>query len=140
MNRHPGLFCLSRDYQHTQGPMPLPLSTLRHVPEDQVEWPNDGSWLYVACPECNRVFAYSKIDLLPSPPAGPHSDKFWLRISFRCAVENCGTPVQFHALVETTLTETTMTEWREKLANGYWKGAALCGHHIANNQRAKSSL
>jgi hypothetical protein len=113
-----------------QTPMPLPSATLPPVIKRQGWWPNESDWLYVACPECRQVSAY----IAPSIYHGqslPHGDKTWLCISFRCAVENCNTPVQFHILTEAVETLRTESELRAKLASGHWRGNAPCGHPIA---------
>ncbi len=59
------------------------------------------------------------------------ADKIFFCISLRCAVEDCNIPVQFHVLMDATITQTTESELREKLATGYWKGACQNGHPIA---------
>jgi len=132
------LWCPIDECPKQTQPMPLPVSTLQHKPLNPEEWPNDKELLYAACPDCRQVSAHLRFVLwnLPDFPSGPHADKSWLRISFRCAVEDCKTPVQFHTLVIPTA-EPARNEWREKLASGYWRGVSPCGHPIAitNDQK-----
>ena len=132
------LYCQLPPCGQMMQPIPLPLSTLQHKPLDQAAWPNDAQWLYAACPVCKQVSAHLKFDLcnFQDLQSRPHVDKDWLRISFRCAQQGCGTPMQFHVLWEPTVTQTTKNELREKLQNGYWTGVSPCGHpiSIANEQ------
>ena len=133
------VFCQFEDCPENKTPIPLPSPTPPPIEQHLGWWPNGSAWLFVGCPECRRISA-----LLTSQPvhfldsrSRPHADKFWLRISFRCAVEGCNTPVQFHVLEEPTISPTTKDEWHEKLSSGYWKGACPNGHRIATTTEQK---
>src|SRR6266446_5408780 len=112
-----------------------PLQITRH-PE---LWPTDGSRLWIACPACKLVSAHCFCETVgfPDDQIEFHRDKVWWSISFRCAVEGCNTPAQFHVLMGTTVTETIKNDVREKLGKGYWKGVLPCDHPISitNDQR-----
>src|SRR5260370_3071542 len=102
-------------------------------------WPHGKNWVYVACPECKLVYAYIGLESLQNQNTLP-VDKLWLRISFRCAVEDCKTPVQFHVLINSTVTEESENEWREKLRTGYWRCACPSGHPSAIVENQKVSF
>ncbi len=127
----PCLLCLSEQCRQQQTRIPLPFSFAQQLVVDPARWPTDYNPLYVACPECRRVSSHSHWVPFLYDQEQPHFDNVWLRISFRCAVEGCNTPIQFHVLVEPPVTETTKRELREQLANGYWTGVFPCGHSIA---------
>jgi len=118
---------------HSCSPIPLPFATLPPELKRQGWWPNGVDWLYVACPECRLISAHVGCSSYLHDDVAPvrHSDKRWLCISLRCAVEGCNTPVQFHVLEEPIVTLTTEREWHEKLSTGYWKGVCQNGHPIA---------
>src|SRR6266852_1138044 len=114
-------------------PIPLPFATLPPTVKRPRWWPTETDWLYVACPDCKLVSAHVGYSVrhFGDSQSVPQADKSWLCISFRCAVESCDTPVQFHILREHIESLTTEHELREKLATGYWKGACQNGHSIA---------
>jgi len=106
-----------------------PLQKERH-PE---VWPKDGTLLYLACPDCRLVSAHSdcKVVGFSDDQSKRHRGKVWLRLSFRCGVEGCNTPGEFHVLEDGTVTLTRKTELREKLNSGHWIGVLPCGHPIS---------
>ncbi len=59
-----------------------------------------------------------------------HEDQLLLRVSYLCAAQPCGVPVQFHFLHDTEITNNTQKELRDLLASGYWTGPSPCGHPI----------
>jgi hypothetical protein len=136
------LYCLSAECHHKTIPIPLPFATPPPTEQNLGWWPNRVDWLYVACPECRQISAYvtSSPVVFQDSKKRPHANKFWFCISFRCAVEGCNTPIQFHVLEEPTITQTTESEWRERLASGYWKGASPCGHPISITSGQKVSF
>jgi hypothetical protein len=127
----PCIHCTADGCRQKQTPIPLPFAMPEQSTSHSEAWPTDNNWLFVACPECRRVSPHVGFHPVQQDRSEPPGDKLWLRISFRCAVEGCNTPVQFHVLVDPTITETTRSEWHEKLGTGYWKGVSPCGHPIA---------
>jgi hypothetical protein len=125
--------------EHCSYRIVLPFPTPKSIAGRPDWWPNERDWLYLACPDCKQISAYigfrSAAPLASQKKA--HADELLWRISFRCAVEGCNTPVQFHVLAESTVTETTERELRAKLASGYWKGVSPCGHPIAITENQK---
>ncbi len=97
------------------------------------EWPEDGTFLYLACPECRHVSAHCHAYDAGFPESAHTLEKAWLRISFLCATQNCNTPKEFHVLMGTTVTQTTESELRAKLKAGYWTGVSPCDHPIYTN-------
>jgi hypothetical protein len=103
--------------------VPVPLQT----EPDPSLWPDDGRWLYLACPECILVFAYNRPGIAEFPPKG---DEAWMCISFRCKAATCNAPAEFHVLIDTGKGTAAESQAREQLATGYWTGALPCGHPI----------
>jgi len=133
MSAHPELYVLCMNQRCPHSRVEMPIRLLVPSPPDTKPnpnfWPNDGHFLYVACPECVHVFAYRQAGAAEfSQKKDP--GRMWMSISFRCATEGCNTPAEFHALLGTTVTQTANDELREKLASGYWKGVLQCGHPI----------
>ena len=138
------IYCMSPQCFRKRKPIPLPFPTPVPVVRDLEWWPNDKDWLYFACPECRLITAHLGIQVVQfqDPQSRPHADKLWLCISFRCAVEGCNTPVQFHVLADSTITQTTESELREKLSSGYWSGVSPCKHEtsITNDQKVRFEI
>jgi hypothetical protein len=126
------------------GQIVLPFPALESNSEDQDWWPNQREWLYIACPECRQVAAHIGCcnEVISRSQSELHKDKFLLRISFLCAGQSCGVPVQFHVLQDSTVTENTESELRELLASNYWRGLSPCGHpiNISGNQKVSFDL
>jgi hypothetical protein len=129
---------------HCRHQIVLPFPTPEPAPEDHDSWPNGRNWLYFACPQCRHIAAYAQCrnEVLPQNQAIPREDKVVIRVSFLCAGQSCGVPVQFHILEDATLTETTESELHDLLASGYWTGVGPCAHPIAivGNQRVSFDL
>jgi hypothetical protein len=105
-------------------PIPLRESTPQRRELDQDEWPNDGKKLYLACPDCNHVSVYNQAVLA----AVEIELREWLCIAYRCGLEDCNTPVEFHILTETTVQKTDILS---KLRSEYWTAVLPCGHPIS---------
>ena len=137
--------CPNSNCPFHSSPLSIQDATTRiQVPADPTRWPTKGLPLYVACPNCNLVSPHWKpmyrmfpiIDGQP-PRSSRHEGKFWLRMSFRCAVLDCKTPAEFHVLVEDPFNEATTNELRDRLHQGYWCGALPCGHPISATSSQK---
>ncbi|SRR5260370_3563280 len=114
-----------------RAPIRLLVANPQQTIGDLAEWPEDGTFLYLACPECRRVFVHCHAYQDDFPEESHNVEKAWLRISFRCAKENCRTPIEFHVLLETTVTQTTESELRTKLRTEHWTGVSPCDHPIS---------
>jgi hypothetical protein len=93
-------------------------------------WPMNDTELYLACPGCNVVSVHLYADVDDCPEDARKRHEAWIRISFRCAIENCGTPVEFHALRNTQVLRDTEFQLRERLRTEPWTGASPCEHPI----------
>lgn len=110
---------------HREGkPIPLRASTPQRKDLDQDEWPNDGNPLYVACPECRHVSVHRRVGLA----CMERESRAWLCIAFRCGLEGCNTPAEFHVLIEPTATKPDVLS---KLRNEYWTAVLPCSHPIS---------
>lgn len=105
-------------------PNPLPRDAAQGL------WPSDDQRLFLECPECRRVSVYGQGDAGPSI-FPDRENMVWISISFRCEVEGCNTPIEFHVLRDPIAPAETEIELRARLESGWWRGASPCGHPIA---------
>lgn len=125
--------CPTDGCRFQQEPIRLLISNPEQTKTNPNLWPSDGTWLYLACPECKRVsaYCYTQIAGFPDDQDDFQTDTAWLRISFRCAEEGCNTPAELHVQIDTIQTQRTRPRLLDRLRTGYWSGTLQCGHPIA---------
>ena len=103
------------------------------IAADPKAWPTDGTELFLECPSCNQVSVHSQAYSRDFPEDTCNLQKAWawFRISFRCAIEGCDTPVEFHVLRASEGKRRTEVELYDKLRTTPWIGASRCHHPIA---------
>jgi hypothetical protein len=127
------VYCPNNECEFHQKPILLPASTLPQTVDDPKGWPEDGTYLYLACPACRRVSAHfhgEPIDLPEASQSEFRKDTDWLRVNYVCGVEHCKSPAEFRVLVRKGEDKSIRSELLDKLRLGHWTGNLPCGHPI----------
>jgi hypothetical protein len=140
MPQHLYVNCPDQKCQFHLKPIWLLVANPLQITVDPAVWPEDGRFLFVACPECRHVSAHLQA-YEGDPPEGDRSaQQPWLGIFFLCAIPGCRSPAEFLVRMDATVTQTTEPELREKLATGYWTGVSACEHPISTRDVPKDGF
>src|SRR5205085_9765360 len=102
MPNSPYVLCSAADCVYRMQPIVLPLSNPPENDPRQLLWP-PGDWLaYLACPGCEQMLLHNADDVrwkeLSMQDRSLQAGKRWFLIAYKCAIENCGTLIEFHVL------------------------------------------
>jgi|SRR5882724_2031842 len=133
MPNHPCILCDKGCVHYTQ-PIWLPLTIPPKIDPHQLLWPLGDWYAFLECPSCGRVLRRSAKDVrweeMPMSAQTSLKDQRWFLVAYECAIENCGTPIEFHVLRDATVRKKTEFEISQKLQTEPWTGASPCGHTI----------
>jgi hypothetical protein len=113
--------------------IPIPRPSRSGIDSNLRETATDVAHVFVACPECGLVSAYSALNVLKRPEGIP--DPFeaeichFVVLSVECDGKDCDTPTSVHTAIGSD-----KGTWKEKVFPIDWKFSPECtcenGHHL----------
>jgi len=136
------VLCSNHEPRSEQGQIWLRVSKPEQTLLDPTAWPNDKLPLFLACQWCNLVskhFGAPKAFRHEELQGSPQFGRVWLRVSFLCGMEGCGTPAEFHVLMQAPKNQKTPNGIDDEvlrkrvlrdLQANRWTGYLPCGHRL----------